>query len=146
MQVRLAEWSIAALLASPAAISAAKGQAQSSCIATPLSRPEAEQLLFTMPRALAVEKQGGALWTVEWHPTSSRADLFYFFQLVGNGVQAADGGNLGYYAVNKITGSVIDGLLDNAITGEALADLQGKMRVKHCVSVDSLNAYKDVTP
>ena len=55
---------------------------------------------------------------------------------------------MGYYAVNKITGRVVEGLPPkfNTIQGKSLAKAQTKIRDDHCIDEKLVKKYKSVPP
>jgi len=124
-------------------------RAQASCTASPLSSAEAEQLLDAIPSAVAAAQRGAKLVARDWNPGDSyRRDLFYFAAFYATGLSDADGGLLGYFAVNKLTGVVFDLSVPpgESVTGAELAGLQTTLRWKHCIGVRLLVEYEDTLP
>ena len=126
--------------------------AGSICVASRLSDDEASQLVMHVPDAIRAEHAGGKLYTLDYAPDINyRKDLFIFFELhtKGDGVKTTllENGLIGYFAVNKITGQVFNGLPEfGAITGKSLSKLQSKLRSAHCIGKALTAKYNDVTP
>ena len=110
------------------------------CLSTPITKHEAQDLVKAIPDAIASTKIGGDLSVVDWKPKGYNTRKFYLFELLttkslpttplGNGV-------LGYFAVNKATGQVVELNSDRpAVEGPELRKLQDKLRVRHCISKD----------
>ena len=107
---------------------------ESPCVATPLSRKEAERLVLSIPDALAAKKMGGKLSAMESQPPHSN-DSFYYFTLLSTisaPTTPLNNGMLGYFSVNKVTGRVVN-VADEDTVGKELEKLQAKLRAKHCI-------------
>jgi hypothetical protein len=107
---------------------------ESSCVATPLARREAERLVLSVPEALVAKKMGGKLSATEYKPPHSNDDFYYFTLLstVSTPTTPLDNGMLGYFSVNKLTGRVVN-VADEDAVGKELEKLQAKLRTKHCI-------------
>jgi hypothetical protein len=121
--------------------------AESSCVATPLSRKEAERLVLSVPDALVAKKLGGKLSAMAYKPPHSN-DVFYYFTLlstVSTPTTPLNNGMLGYFSVNKISGRVVN-VADEDAAGKELEKLQAKLRAKHCIGQDVVLKNQDVAP
>lgn len=118
-----------------------------SCVATPLSRKEAERLVLSVPDALVAKKMGGKLSAMEYKPPQSN-DVFYYFTLlstVSTPTTPLNNGMLGYFSVNKLTGRVVN-VADEDTVSKELEKLQAKLRAKHCIGQDLLLKNQTVEP
>jgi hypothetical protein len=118
-------------------VSAAPLRATESCKPTPLSVQEARDILDQTPQFIRSRSDGRVPAPMDWIPASPyvHPKLFYYFEVRTANSQDADGGLIGYFAVHKLTGHVfdyIDG--DEPIESPALAAVERKLQVKHCVS------------
>ena len=115
------------------------------CQPTEISRSEARSLVEAVPGNLAVEDRGGKLMIEGWEPDGGRNDEFFFFGAWASeeGRTSADNGLMGYFNVNKRTARVSDGVLFDEIHGKELEKLQMKLRRKHCIGRDLVEARRD---
>ena len=119
----------------------------SSCVATPLSRKEAERLVLSVPDAFVSKKMGGKLSAIEYKPPHSN-DAFYYFTLlstVSTPTTPLNNGMLGYFSVNKLTGRVVNVAGEDAV-GKELEGIQAKLRAKHCIGQDLVLKNQTVEP
>ena len=121
-------------------IGASTVHSQTLCSATVLSPKEAQELVMAIPLAEIAKNAGGKVLTTDWDPGPSyRKDIFYFYFVgtTGKGRQTTllDNGVIGYFAVNRITGRVVEGLPPKfeTIEGKVLAEMQARIRAKHCI-------------
>lgn len=116
--------------------------------AEPLSLTEAEVLVYLLPRAREVRRQGGRIgWEVETGPSQNTTD-FYNFWVVDNKQQGHIGSvTLGYFSVNKHTADVWDQVSDKVISpDEELQGIQKILRDGHHINAQTLEKYRDVNP
>ena len=117
--------------------------AQPACTPTPLSQQEAEQLAVLTSTALAAKSMGGKLTAIYFQPPDS--DDTYNFMVrstISPPGAPIDNGLVGYYAVSKATGRVLNVALREE-KGEELLALQKELRSKHCVSPAAIKAEHD---
>ena len=128
----------------------AGGAAAAPCTATALSKAEARMLMLKIPEAILIRGTGG---TVE--PTDSDAkgtyphSIFYNFMLQTSNTQGTllDNGLIGYYAVNRISGGVVNLMLDpGEVLGPELTKAQLLLRKKHCIDPHMVDANRNLSP
>jgi len=125
-------------------------QSAQPCTPDPLSYMEATRLLEYIPSALYAAAHGAKVGVDSWDPGASYPhDLFYFFVLYGAGPNSgADGGLLGYFAVNKVTGTIFELSVPpgEVVTGTELAKVQKILRKLNCVDEATLRKYQSADP
>jgi hypothetical protein len=118
------------------------------CTPSKLSPKDAAQLLRRTPQLEAARKVGGKPHVMSYVPTNRNDDFFYFV-VYGSGPQArasADGGLIGYFAVQKDTARVFDDVLSEEVTGEEIEVAQHAIRAKLCITSDVLESRRDERP
>jgi hypothetical protein len=140
---------VASVLSSCAALSAAPPTAN-SCTSSQITLPEAETLLQATAELTALRRYGGKpVIFAESGGPQARVDFFYFvvYDAGPRGKASADGGLIGYFAVQKDTAKVFDTILAKQLDDErTLTSLGSKMRRKHCVTDRVLEKWRDVWP
>ena len=74
---------------------------------------------------------------MDWSPGPDfRNDVYYFYTVLTDKKQVTllENGLIGYLAVNKTTGEVVEGTSDARVESKALEKMQGKIRAQHCIS------------
>ena len=121
--------------------------ASAPCSPTPLSQSEARDLVLAIPAAITARAAGG---DVQARPSGPESKLFYTFMLLTNGKEPAtllDNGLLGYFAVNRRTGRVVEATAgEETMRGETLEGLQKRLRSRHCISAALVRKYEAVSP
>jgi hypothetical protein len=121
--------------------------ASASCSPTPLSQAEGHDLVMGIPAAIAARASGGHVSAV---PSGPKRRLFYTFMLLTDGKQPPtllDNGLLGYFAVNRITGRVVEATAgEETMRGETLDRLQSRLRSEHCINDALVKKYEAVSP
>lgn len=117
--------------------------AQSACVPTTLSQKEAEQLVLLANSALAAKKMGGKLFAMFYETSDSGVSYnFMVTSTISPPGAPIDNGLVGYYAVSKVTGRVLNVALREE-KGRELVALQQQLRNKHCVSAEIVKAQRD---
>src|SRR5471032_73275 len=110
--------------------------ALAGCTATPISQLEAQHLVTLIPQAVTAAQLGGKVEAMQWNPAYGK-DLFFYFMLlstVSPPNTPLDNGMLGYYAVNKLSGRVVEAVVGTeTMRGQELESLQANVRAKHCI-------------
>ena len=127
-----------------------RGATAASCSATELTHAEATELLTWIPGAVKARNLGGELNPLNWHPGPPYPeDAFYFFQLFATknppGVPL-DNGMLGFFAVNKFTGQVVNANDGDEVIGDRLNQEQERLRREHCIGKGLVDKYRDSWP
>ncbi len=89
-------------------------QAQAACLPRQLSKQEARRLVSIVPAAEAAKRLGGRIDAMDWFPGADfRNDVYYFYVVLTDKKQVTvlDNGLIGYFAVNKKTGEVMETIL-----------------------------------
>lgn len=121
-----------------------------SCVATPLSRAEAESLVLAIPAALAAKESGGQVSAEQWFPGEDcRIEEFYFFMLlstVGTPNTPLNNGMLGYFGVHKVTGKVVElNSSEPSVRGDKLLKVQLRLMTKHCITPSVVNRFPNIS-
>jgi hypothetical protein len=118
-----------------------------NCKATPISADEAEKLVRATPELVDASNEGR---TPNFQLYSLPSDSFYHFEVRSTPPAGqepdADGGLLGYFAVQKATGRVVDTVLGEDVAGPGLDVLQRTLRRKHCIGADLVKKLADKWP
>ena len=117
-----------------------------SCKPSGFSFEEAQSLLEATDDLRAVRRAGDEL---SISGSGDGSGDFYYFVVYGAGPRArasADGGLIGYFAVQTATGRVFDQGLIQEVTGTVLGSMQRRLRAEHCVTEAVLNKWNDVWP
>lgn len=112
-----------------------------------MSETEASDLLLSLDVIAEARERGGTPGPISYIPGNNshpRTDRFYFFVIYAGG--GADNGLLGYYAVDKVTGRVIDDVLLQDVTGKSLVEAQERLRTKHCVTAKMVDGAEAIDP
>jgi hypothetical protein len=115
------------------------------CQPTRLSEEEAASLVLNTEHVLRDIKAGMHISYVSYAPVTGNTNRFFYFQLNGD-CEAADGCLLGFWAVDKVTGRVIDERLSNDEGGPALVAAQRMLRIRHCVDSALVMEGADLVP
>lgn len=122
-------------------------QAQAACVPSPLSPAEARRLLSMVPAADAAKRLGGRIEAMNWSPGSDfRNDVYYFYTVLTDKKQVTilENGLIGYFAVNKTTGEVVEATLDARVESKALEAIQRKIRAQHCISPEMVRKGESI--
>lgn len=122
-------------------------QVQAACVPRPLSKEEARRLLSVVPAAAAAKRLGGRVDAMDWSPGPDfRNDLYYFFTVLTDKKQITilENGLIGYFAVNKTTGEVVEATSDARVESKTLETVQGKIRAQHCISPEMVREGESV--
>jgi len=102
---------------------------------------------MAIPAALTAHAAGGH---VDARPSGPESKLFYTFMLLTDGKEPPtllDNGLIGYFAVNRITGRVVEAVVgEESMRGETLENLQLRLRHAHCISDGLVKKYEAVSP
>jgi hypothetical protein len=118
-----------------------------ACAPSLLSKDESQRLLSVIPAAESARRLGGRVDAVDWtRGAEFRNDVYYFYMLLTDRKQATllDNGLIGYFAVNKRTGSVVEAASGATVQGKALAMRQAEIRTRHCVTREMLNKNDNI--
>lgn len=141
-------WQIIALGALSCCAAIANGApVAASCTPSRLSLQEAETLLESTPALSALRDADGDPRPVEESGAHPR-EFFHFvvYDTGPAGASSADGGLVGYFAVQKDTAKVFDTVLIEELDGVALRSQQSKLRETHCVTAEVLHRWRDEWP
>ena len=139
---------VAAVCVLSFAITTALAAPPASCKPSGLSLSEAQSLLEATDALSAARRSDGEPSIISGSGGHHPGD-FYYFVVYGTGPAArasADGGLMGYFAVQTATGRVFDTVLTEEVTGATLASVQLRLRAKHCVTDAVLKEWSDVWP
>lgn len=122
-----------------------------SCAASRITLKEAETLLEVTLELNAVRQLGGNPAPVLYTPGGEHSPDFYYFVVHDGGPAgraSADGGLVGYFAVQQDTGKVFD----ISVVPKSLDDEPGpkalllNLRRQHCVTDEVLEKWHDSEP
>jgi hypothetical protein len=122
------------------------------CSPSRITLGEARTLLQATSDLSAVKRRGGRPILILFNPAGpySRPGDFYYFVVYERGPAgrtSADGGLVGYFAVQKDTAKVFDTVLMKSLDDEAaLRSLELKLRRKHCVTAKTMSKWRNVWP
>ena len=122
-------------------------QVQAACVPRPLLNEEARRLLSMVPMADAAKRLGSRIDAMDWLPGSDfRNDVYYFYTVVTDKKQVTilENGLIGYFAVNKTTGEVMEATSDKRVESKALETMQGKIRAQHCISPEMVRKGESI--
>ena len=132
------------LLGTPFAID---GQTVSaSCPATQLYPYEAEILIYLLPPAAIIRKEGWEVgWQLETDPKLNNKDFYNFW--VYNAKRPSHGSvTIGYFSVNKHTGDVWDEENQEFVQSEEVSRVQALIRKGHCITATVIDEFQSRRP
>jgi len=119
------------------------------CTATPISQLEAQHLVTLIPQAVIAAGLGGKVEAKQYDPSDGK-DMFFYFMLLSSVSPPntpLDNGMLGYYAVNKLSGQVIEAVVGaETMRGQELERFQAKVRAKHCIGQTLVSKSEKLAP
>jgi hypothetical protein len=113
---------------------------------TPLAVHEAEILIYLLPQAQDVHREGWEIgWELQTSPGLNQDEFYYFW--VYNAKRPSNGSvTIGYFAINKYSADVWNEDLDHRTSGGELDGVQRILRRAHLMSDAVLQSHSSIDP
>lgn len=112
-----------------------------------ISLTEAEILIYLLPYAQEIRRQGMDIgWELQTSTTLNQRD-FYVFWVVNSKRPKVDGSvTVGYFAINKHTADVWDEGLEEFVVAIDLGGVQSILRKHHHITPETLDKFRSARP
>jgi hypothetical protein len=113
----------------------------------PITLTEAEILVYLLPQAQELRKQGMDVgWELQTGPKFNRKDFYTFWVVNAKRPNVEGSVTVGYFDVNKHTGEVWDEGLEKSVVSSELTGVQGILRKAHRIDSSTLAKYHSAKP
>lgn len=113
----------------------------------PIALYEAEILVYIMPAAQGVRKQGWDVgWELQTSPDLNQEDYFVFWVVNSKRPNVVGSVTIGYYGVNKRTADVWDDNFGKFVEGKELKGVQAILRRAHHIDEATIRQYRSRRP
>lgn len=113
----------------------------------PITLTEAEVLIYLLPEAQELRKQGMDVgWELQKSPKFNQKDFYTFWVVNAKRPHVEGSVTVGFFDVNKHTGEIWDEGLEKFVTSPDIAGVQQILRNAHGIDTSTLAKYHSAKP